>query len=92
MGTDGTEGIQPVRGMSDESSRLLRASPGRTVNDFPEPRPLRDESGTPGWRACSPGPVGIHAVPGHHATMVAGKYAAGMAVRLRAVINDTLSY
>lgn len=81
-----------MRAMSDESSRFLRASPGRTVNHFPELRPLRDESGSLGWRASSPGPAGIHAAPGHHATMVAGKYAAGMAARLRAVIKDTLSY
>jgi acetylornithine deacetylase/succinyl-diaminopimelate desuccinylase-like protein len=66
--------FNPVRGMSDDSSRLLRASRGRTA---------------PGLAEL---PVEVHGVPGHHATMVAGKYAAGMAARLRAVINDTLSY
>jgi thioesterase domain-containing protein/acyl carrier protein len=58
----------------------------------PELLPLWNDSGSSGWRAYSTEPVEIHVVPGHHATMAAGRYAAGMAERLRAVIDDTLSY
>jgi thioesterase domain-containing protein len=51
-----------------------------------------NESASDGWRALSTEPVEVHAVPGHHATLAGRAHAAGLAKRLRAVIDQSLSF
>ncbi len=57
----------------------------------PELRDLRGGASSTGWAAYTAQPLVEQVVPGYHGDMAAGPHAAGLARRLRALIDETLS-